>query len=174
MVLKTLKNKPKDYSILKAQDGITIVEILMVFTIMALLMAFVYLYVRPNILYANSRDTNRLSDIQTLDRAVNEYMLDTEAYPGVVDVLYTSNTVPVVNSGPVESASSGWIEANLSKYFSVSPVDPTNSGIYIYRYQQSGSGYEIDIVLENSPELMSNDGGDDVNTYELGNDLTIL
>ena len=165
MVLKTLK---------KNTLGTTIVEILLTLTVISLLILIFFVYINPVELKSKTRDEARLADLQTLDRAINEYFLENEEYPGAADTTLTSSTVPTTSMGPPENAQGGWIGIDMSKYFVKMPIDPLNDTAYRYLYRYSGASYELNATLEVLTELMQTDGGNSADVYEIGNNLTVL
>jgi len=117
--------------------------------IVSILFAVVVLNVNPLENKQNARDQKRMSDLQLLDRVVNEYLVDKKTLP-------TS------------------LSTDLSEYTVKIPVDPIDDAIYYYQYAQNVVTYELSAVLENSPDISKNDGGNDDDAYELGNDLTLI
>lgn len=162
MVLKTLKNNSR---------GSSILEIMLIMAVLAVMMSITYLLINPANATATARDEKRLNDLQTLDRAINEYFIDNESYPGTENTNLVSTSSP---SGIHVSSSNGWLEDNLSDYFVKTPVDPLNDLTYYYIYRHSDSSYELNARLENSADTMQNDGGNSNDFYELGNNLSLL
>ena len=147
MQLKTLKHN---------KIGSSILELVIIMGVLAVLALITYLLINPADVSATSRDERRLNDLQTLNRAINEYFIDNESYPGSENVNLVSTSAP---SGSPESATNGWIDTDMSFYFTKTPVDPLNDLTHFYIYRYVGSSYEINTVLENSAELMQDDGG---------------
>lgn len=158
---------------LSKTEGFTIVEILVVVSIVLMMLTLVLLYVNPIKNKKRSRDNKRLSSLQTLDRYVNEYTLDNQIYPDEASVLRRSNVLPAP-SDQLQGITSGWILADFSEYGSVLPTDPLNDGDYFYSYTHNGVSYELNAKLEYNLDLMENDGGNDPNLYEIGNNLTLM
>jgi len=120
-----------------------------------------------------ARDNKRLSDISTLDRAINEYRLDYGRYPGLENFLYSSNYLPA-GSPDLYSALSGWVPVDLSDYFSRYPTDPVNDATYHYEYFHNNVDYEVSTRLEQLLDKASEDGGNDPLKYELGTNLLLI
>ena len=156
--------------------GFTLVELGIGVALLLVLTSFAVITLKPSEIYASGRDKKRISDISLLERMVSEYYVDHNEYPGVENVLYLSNLLPNGNIGPFQNPNTGWIGpgVDLSTYNVKLPTDPYNNDTYKYSYRYYNSTFEINAVLEVSNELMSNDGGDDNNVYEVGNDLTLL
>jgi hypothetical protein len=122
---------------------------------------------------SRARDDRRLSDINILDQAINEYLLDNGDYPDVVGTLRDSTSLPSGNTS-LDNSSDGWIDADLSKYTAKLPVDPLNDATYHYSYYHNITGYELNAVLEYYTEYAQEDGGDDPDIYEMGNNTTLI
>lgn len=123
---------------------------------------------------ARARDIKRLSDLDLIDKAINEYALDNNTYPDAQQVLRISTEV--ASGGPsVDNPTSGWIAGDLSSYVTRLPTDPLNSNEYHYFYYHDGkNGYELNCILEFFLADMQNDGGNDPNRYEMGNNLLLI
>ena len=157
----------------KKEKGVTMVEILVVLAILMILITASTIILNPVEKKARARDNKRFSDINTLDRMINEYLIDNGSYPDLENTLRESDTLPTGNIS-VDNASDGWIDTDLSEYHSRLPTDPINDAIYKYYYYHNASSYELNAVLEHSLEFAQDDGGDDLDRYEIGNDLTLI
>lgn len=153
--------------------GLTLVEVLVVITIIVITTSTGVLILRPQERQAEARDNVRLSDVATLERAINEFVLDNGSYPDTTMTLRESIVLPTGNTS-LDNSASGWIDADLSTYTSRLPIDPINDSTYKYSYYHTLSAYEINAVLETFDTEAANDGGDDADVYEVGNDLTLL
>jgi type II secretory pathway pseudopilin PulG len=170
MVYKTLK-KTSSCNISK---GFTIVELLVVISIIMILITTTILLINPAEQYKKARDEKRLSDLTVLDRLINEYKIDNERYPDLENVLRVSTTLPPGNSGPHSSTQQGWITGNFSGYSATLPIDPLNNSDFYYSYMHTGFAYELNARLEYFTKLAEDDGGNNPSIYEIGDDLTIL
>lgn len=155
------------------QKGVTIPELIIAITIITIVATTTMIVLDPWEKKAKARDGQRLGDIATLDRAVNEYLLDFGDYPDLFDVLRDSTTLPGT-SAALDDASGGWIAQDISEYTSHMPVDPINDTTYRYYYYHDSSGYELNAVMEVLVEEAQNDGGNDLNRYEVGNNLSLI
>lgn len=168
-------------------NGFTLVELLVVIAIIAVLAAVVVLIINPLELTRQSRDTARLSDLTSLNNALNVAVQ--EASNSGAQVLCvgttapcsgTSNTLPQTTTR--RSDGTGWVKVNLGAQQSVSvptlPADPVNDATYRYTYTTNAAGdkWEINAVLESQKfqTKMANDGGNNDNVYEVGSDYSIL
>ena len=168
MPSKTHYKKPVPYSY-----GLTLVELVVVLSISLIIFGSVSLVIDPLSLKQKGRDNKRLSDISTLDRAVNEFMLDNKKYPDTSGVLRKSTILPV-NADALVTSNFGWIQADLSPYISKLPIDPENNETFFYSYIHDDTSYEINAQMEIFTEKMTTDGGNDNARYEVGNNLLLI
>jgi len=170
----------------KIEKGFTLVELLVVIAIVAILAAVVVLIIDPLELTRRGRDATRLSDLSSLQQAINVTMQEeaglvcpagTTVYPCTAK---SNNTTDANNR---KSDGTGWVRINLSGQpvsLSILPVDPTNSATLYYEYGGNASDqYELNAILESTQysTKMTNstgDGGDDDARYEVGSNLDIL
>lgn len=156
-----------------AQSGITLLEIVIVIALITIILTTLTVIIRPTETKARARDNKRLSDISNLDRVILEYKLDNGEFPDSSDVLRTSNVLPETGIS-LDNASGGWILADFLTYTSSLPLDPVNDDTYFYSYIHNGNSYEVSTFLEYLTDEPQNDGGNDPNSYELGNGLTLI
>src|ERR1017187_8198617 len=156
------------------RKGFTLIELLVVIAIIAILAIVVVLTLNPAQMLAQSRDANRLSDLATINSALNLYSVDQTGSSvfslGNTSSVYVSlpDTSPsCANLGlPTTSPSSvgyacasstssrntngtGWIPVNFSLISSGSPlgslpVDPTNSSSSGLYHTYYGSGTQFE------------------------------
>lgn len=150
----------------------TLIEMIIVCSIIIMIVTLVTIYTDPAGKRKKARDEKRLSDVLTIDRAINEFVLDHKRYPDQSNILRKSTILP---SGSVHISNSdkGWIFENLSSYIPMLPVDPINDETYYYSYFRNSVGYELNAKLEILVEEMINDGGNDPEYYEIGNNLNL-
>jgi prepilin-type N-terminal cleavage/methylation domain-containing protein len=134
----------------KINKGFTLIELLVVIAIIAILMVTVVITLNPGQLMAQSRDSNRLSDLSTLKTALNLYLADvatttsigtsTVCYMGAVNasatgtwcVAWFGSSASVTATSSRVITGTGWLPVNFSVIssgapFSQLPIDPTNS-----------------------------------------------
>ncbi len=103
----------------------------------------------------------------------------TSARCGVFTNTYATSDVSATAATYRKTDSTGWIPVNFSALsygspFGALPVDPVNTSSSYYAYAATSTGgyyFELDTFLESkkyAPDL-TNDGGDNPNTYEAGN-----
>jgi prepilin-type N-terminal cleavage/methylation domain-containing protein len=156
--------------------GFTLIELLVVIAIVAILAVVVILTLNPAELLKQARDSNRISDLNTLKSAISVYLADVSTPSiGTVGSCYTSaNTFPAVLANCGWSGSytqvtttaaairnvdgTGWIKTNLTQISSGAPIsqlptDPVNSGQFVYRFaavSSSTNGFGLMASLESS------------------------
>ncbi|MBI2040266.1 hypothetical protein HYT18_04270 [Candidatus Microgenomates bacterium] len=167
---------------------------MVVIAIIAILAAVVVLIINPLELTRRTRDSARLSDLASLQQAINVAVQ--EATDTGEAILCTGGSYPCGGStgagrsggsgaGTRNSNGTGWVKVNLSSQQSVSvptlPVDPLNNDTYHYTYCADNDAWEINAVLESVKEIgrMANDGGDEnaqdtTGRYEVGSNLTLI
>ena len=157
----------------KSQKGFTFVELMVVIAILMAVFTIISVLVHPLDQMKKARDNQRLSDVNILDRAVSEFLLDNQRYPDQENILRCSNILPS-GSSDLDSSNPGWIYENLSSFTEKLPIDPLNTDIFHYCYFHNSNGYEISAKLEYYVEKMSEDGGDSLDFLEVGNNLNLI
>lgn len=171
---------------LKKGQGFTLVELLVVIAIISILAVVVMVIINPIELRRRANDTRRLSDLASLQQAINVALQ--EATSSGAAILCLGGSAPCTgDSNPGSAANrksdgTGWIKVNLSSQKSVSvptlPVDPINDTTYHYTYATNAAGdaWEINTVLESDQQKgqMTTDGGNNDAAYEVGSNLTIM
>ena len=152
----------------KSRKSFTLIELLVVLAIVAILSVVVIMTLNPSELLKQARDSNRLSDLSTLNTALSAYSADVNGgFMGTSTVVYVSipDTSPTCDNLGLPTSTGagftyhcataenlkradgqGWIPVNFSNIsfgspLSSLPVDPTNttsSGNY-YTYVSGGS-----------------------------------
>ncbi|MDD3614400.1 MAG: type II secretion system protein [Candidatus Pacebacteria bacterium] len=186
------------------KKGFTLIELLVVIAILAVLMSVVVIAINPAEMLKKSRDTRRVSDLDSLRTALNLYLSEdrdfncttTYAYISVplasattCTALYCGGTGKTcycaANTSYRNIGTTGWVPIDFNvltmrSALSSLPVDPTNntsSGLYyLFAVSSSKTTYELNAKMEstNNASLMSNDGGSTSSWYEIGSDLFIL
>jgi len=158
------------------QKGFTLIEMLVVIAIIAILAGAVLIAINPAETMRKSRDSTRLSDMDTLRSAINMALAEEE-----IRLIESSG-----NSGAGTQAAdgTGYIEytkvdpagTGLAKYIPALPKDPLNEGDYVYTFSSTADDYEINARLESTSndEKELNDGGNDDAVFEVGTNLTLI
>ena len=127
--------------------GFTLVELLVVVAIIGVLTSL--LVVNYQNARERARDAQRKSDFRSLRSALRLYYNDFQAYPdsngGEIVGCGASKTTPTACSWGSE-----WKLEN-TVYMSRLPLDPLNSGDYVYSYSMTdlGESFELTTLLEN-------------------------
>ena len=162
--------------------GFTLVELLVVIAIIGILAGVVLIAINPAALLMKARDSQRLQDMDTINKAIGLALADAE-----ITLSDTAGCVSCDSStgGQEVDGIAGWVKytlpagkEGLSKYLATLPIDPTNDPALnlVYTYGATVTTYELNTVLE-SPDndsKESTDGGDSIGTFEVGTSLTIL
>lgn len=151
-------------------------------TLLALIPVFVIflgamlLAVNPIEALQKSRDVTRLADLDSLETAIDFALSD-----GEITLISTSSCITCTSDKGTEAVDgkNGWVKfdipagkTGLARYIPSLPLDPLNSGEYIYYFESNPGGYEINAVLEDESK-MSSDYGTDARFWEVGNDSNI-
>jgi len=166
-----------------ARKGFTLVELLVVIAIIAILAAVVVLIINPLELTRRGRDAARLSDLGSLQTAINVAVQESTGSGTAAILCKISGSYPCSgssNTGTRNSDGSGWVKTDLSSQKSVSmatlPTDPINDTKFHYTYCANNDAWEINTVLESDLQKakMGTDGGNEENRYEVGSNLTLI
>jgi prepilin-type N-terminal cleavage/methylation domain-containing protein len=185
------------------QRGFTLIELLVVIAIIAVLAVVVILALNPAELLKQARDSNRISDMATLNSAVSLYLADGQSFTGWSSTTCRSDSSAGISTGcggrfsvaaTTATSSSravdgtGWIPLNFTLISSGSPIgqlptDPVRDGTFYYAFAASTttSVFEANANMEStryanggSSNVESTDGGSDPNIYEVGTKLSGL
>ncbi len=167
---------------------------MIVIAILAILSAIVIFALNPARLFDNFRDSKRVTDISSINKAIvfmeswNQsgitYGTTTNVYISLPDSSSTcsSYTLPTLPTGYTYYCSNatsykntdgtGWIPINFTvvgsnRYLSSLPVDPVNNTSFFYTYYSGGS-YELTAILSNPNKNSINDEGSLTSTFEIG------
>jgi len=180
----------------------TLIELLIVVTLLAILGAVVVVVLNPAEMMRQSRDSTRLYDLQQLNKVLSFIQVDQPALNfGSSSVVYVSIPdasstcanlgLPTLPSGWAYACSNsfnykkingnGWVPVNFTQFsggspISKLPIDPVNStstGEY-YTYVTGGSWkLTARLVSEKYTPKAGTDSGSDPALFEQGNDVTL-
>lgn len=157
------------------RKGFTLVELLVVVAILGILMAAVVLAINPGEMMKKGRDSTRLSDMDSLRKAIDLAIADG-------GTLTTTTSAGDSTTGTRAVNGTGWVSVDVSQYLSTLPIDPRNGVSFTdavgntvtgkYLYFSDGSAYELNCYLESTSNASkyTTDGGDDATIYEVGTD----
>ncbi len=182
----------------------TLIELLVVIAIVAVISVVVILTLNPAEILRQARDSTRLSDLGTINKAIGIYRVDLSGgSTGSANTVYVSipDTSSTCTNLGLPSLPSGWAYKCVSQqnlrnvdgtgwipidFTGISirpplgslPVDPTNtvSSGYYYTYVTGGS-WALSSLLESDKYLKKlglNDGGYDPARYEIGTRLSLI
>jgi len=140
-----MKQKIRNYILPKGKYGFTLVELLVVIAIIGILSSFSL--VSLNSARVKAKDAKRQADLIQVRTAINLYYEDNDNYPicgvwddgaddfGATVECYTDDLSVALTSG-------------TRPYMSDLPVDPKNTGNYVYKYVSDELGEEAALVFE--------------------------
>ena len=169
----------------KRRSSFTLIELLVVLALVAILSVVVILTLNPAELLKQARDSNRLSDLSTINTSLNLFSSDViNGFMGTSTVVYVSipstistcsdlglPTLPtgytyncVTTQNLRNTDGSGWIPVNFQRISSNSPIsqlpiDPTNTTTtrLYYTYTPGGS-WELNATVEASKNKLGGSG----------------
>jgi len=185
------------------KKGFTLLELLIVIGILAILSTTIVLVINPAELLRKARDSQRISDLNTMKTAIAYYI--TEVADPELGTVYTSKTYSDVGgvlcaaNGPASSTptfavnGTGWIPIEFTKITGGAPIgslpaDPNASlsadnAVYHYAYlvsSSTNSTFKLTAKMESiyysnegDGDVESKDGGVNDDIYEVGTDMTI-
>ena len=184
------------------RKSFTLIELLVVLALVAILSVVVILTLNPAELIKQARDSNRLSDLSTINTALNLFSADvTGGFMGTSTVVYVSIPdnasstcgslgLPALPSGYTYNCvttanlrntnGTGWIPVNFQRISSNSPIsqlpiDPQNTTSTKYYTYVTGGSWQLATKLESSKYQATAyaAGGADPSTYTIGNNLSL-
>jgi type IV pilus assembly protein PilA len=126
---------------MKLKKGFTLLEVLLVVAIIAILAGIVILAINPNKQLADTRNTQRRSDVATIINAIYQYSIDNNGtLPGSLATATSSEICKI--GGSCAGFTDLSILASSSKYLVSIPVDPTGQST-------NGTGYYAVKTVDN-------------------------
>lgn len=165
------------------KKGFTLIELLVVIGILAILTAAVVVVLNPAELLRQSRDAQRLSDLDSVRSAISLY-LATASLPALgagpectVGILQPDGVGACTTNATTIVTGTGWVLAALSDTLggsplSALPLDPVEDATYFYAYAGDATdlNFELNANLESTKYSAreGTDGGTSSTTYEIG------
>ena len=110
---------------LSKKKGFTLIEILVVIGIIALLATIVLIAINPARQFAQARDTQRVSNLNTLLNGVGQYIADNKGLSTCLDTAGLNATAKTIRSGGVVATDIDARACLVTKYIQELPVDPS-------------------------------------------------
>ena len=131
MVINFKKNKSRSIK----EKGFTLIELLVVVAIIGILSSIIVVSLTESRM--KSRDAKRVSDAQSLSKALNMYQSSFQRYP--------AQETEIALTG-MDAVS---LELKANNFISVIPLDPLNGqGDYKYYYQSDGNTFLLRFCQE--------------------------
>ena len=119
--------------------GFTLLEILLVMTLLSILMIILIRGINPNRVLSEIQDNQRETDALTIYQAIEQYSLKNNTYPGTIKNMTINSTLYICKTSASNCTNATQI--NLSSilvptYISKLPeysTDPNNSGFYVVK-----------------------------------------
>ena len=129
------------------RKGFTLIELLVVIAIIGILAAMVLVGLSGA--RAKSRDARRKSDLRAIKTELELYYSDQKPEA------YVTAATAVTIDGTTDALSAALVSGG---YMKTVPVDPRNTGNYVYKYQSlnSAADYKLTATLENAKDPEGN------------------
>ena len=116
---------------MRKREGFSLIELLVVIAILGILTEIAVAVLNPVQFFRQGRDGRRLSDLTTIQSALEQFYAQNGSYP----------------APPLPAAGSAWASGGITYLKSV-PGDPSGGN---YEYCVSGANYEICATMETTP-----------------------
>ena len=129
---------------IKQNKGFTLLEILLVIAAIGILAAIVLVAINPNRQIAQARNTVRQADINTIQKAVEQYLIENGSYPSSITTTpgYICNTGTEQVNGSTNCSGRVDLRELVPTYIAGIPKDPQATG--------TSTGYIVAINADNN------------------------
>jgi type IV pilus assembly protein PilA len=134
----------------KIKKGFTLLEILLVISAIGILAAIVLVAINPNRQLAQARDTVRQADINTLQKALDQYLIENRSYPSGVNSILRDicNTGSETSTNPITTCTNTVdLRVLVPTYLPSIPDDPTGDA---YQVSINSRNNKISLFAPNS------------------------
>lgn len=140
---------------LKIEGGFTLVELLIVITILGILASIALVAFRSA--QTRGRDAQRKSDLKQMNSALELFYADYQKYPNAVGVAPAACPYTPPNTWAACSWGTGEFTDGKTVYFKVLPKDPVSTAAYLYRVDATNQKFQLFAHLENTqdPQLIT-------------------
>lgn len=162
-----------------SSSGFSLVELLVVISIISVLATIGVLMLNPLSLLARSRDSARLSDLKSLQKAIEIILYDPQ-FGGKGLCVSDGPCAGISYAGSRAADGTGWLPINFNQHPSLKipalAIDPLNNEDYFYEYLSDEKNFELNAILESDQHVgqMERDSGDNNDRYEVGTSLFLI
>jgi type II secretion system protein G len=119
-------------NIKRQKKGFTLLEILLVIAAIGILAAIVLVAINPNRQISQVRNADRRSDVNTLYKALEQYLIDNKEYPAGIDE--TKRDVCINGNTPPNCVDLGVL---VPDYIASIPTDPSGVAYKVYKNSEN-------------------------------------
>ena len=182
---------------MNTKKGFTLLELLIVIGILAILSTTIVLVINPAELLAKARDSQRISDLNTLKTAISFYLTEVSSPKiGTDKVTYSDVASPKCDTGAESTGGTasvkgktdggGWVPINLTDIpggspLSAYPTDPVgefDKNLYYVYLTDGETAFKLMAKMESkyyseTENIQDKDGGEMSDVYEIGTKLDL-